>query len=436
MYQQRPALDVPDGLPHGMYLGRVKDLDRAIARFGAPFAAELCEHTLLGDEPAYRAMLDFRDKSKNASWRLFEKALEHGIDAIDDPSPALAGLFAELDRIPDWVDFDQLYRGSIAFWRAGPLVPMVLSWATIGAGFSMYSSTRPVLFSGRLADPGRTGPRLEESFRYVVSAHKPGGMGRFAPGFRLTAKVRMIHSTVRYTLSRSDAWDWPAWGIPINNLDAMNTQAGQFGWILVRALQRCGVRFSDREIEDIFALARYVGYVIGVPEEILHTDPEDALRKHTFHKMIEQPPDQACRDVINSIIAYTAESPPGDYEVLPGPVAKFMTVDRRKKLAYGFLDDWLDDDVLEHLHFERTSWRHLPKVVRGAVFAYESVARRLPHDDERITLSSIDGLETAIQMADTAREVELANPDTLSADIAANKGEVRQMERTIAVVSS
>lgn len=275
----RGDLDVPAGLPRGIDLGRIDNKEKAIAMYGRDTVERLADHALLADDYAYQAMLDFKDKSNNASWRTFDRALEHGIDAIDDPTPGLAALFAQLDRVPEWVDFDQLYRGAVAFWRAGPVVPPVLAWGAIGGGFSMYSSTRPVLFSGRLRHTDHVGTRLIESFRYVVAAYTPGGMRRFEEGFRLTAKVRMIHAAVRHSLSHSNHWDWADWGIPINNLDSMVTQAGQFGVKFTDAVQSFGIRFSDRELEDIFALSRYVGYVIGVPEEILHTDYADARRK-------------------------------------------------------------------------------------------------------------------------------------------------------------
>ncbi|HKS44356.1 MAG TPA: hypothetical protein VJT49_04415 [Amycolatopsis sp.] len=64
----------------------------------------------------------------------------------------------------------------------------------------------------------------------------------------------MTHTAVRHALSRSDAWDWRAWGVPINNLDAMHTQAGHLGVGFIDPVQKSGIRFSDREIEDIMAL--------------------------------------------------------------------------------------------------------------------------------------------------------------------------------------
>ncbi|MDV7243655.1 MULTISPECIES: oxygenase MpaB family protein [Rhodococcus] len=416
------ALDVPEGLPRGIDLGRINNRDRAIAMYGREFAEKLTDHALLADDAAYRAMRDFRDKSTGANWRTFDTALEHGIDALDDPPAGMVELFRQLDHIPDWVDFDQLYRGAVAFWRAGPIVPPILAWATIAGGFSMYSATRPVLFSGRLRKADHVGTRLVESFRYVVAAYTPGGMGRFEEGFRLTAKVRMIHAAVRHGLSRSDAWDWENWGIPINNLDSMVTQAGQFGVKFLDAVHSSGIRFTDREIEDIFALSRYVGWVIGVPEDILHTDYDDARKKTDFHTLVEQPADDLCRDVVHSVIKFSVENPPGDVEVLPAPVAKFMTTDRRLKLAYGMLSTWLPASVIKDLHIEPTPWRFVLPAVKPLLTLSNRVGRILPHDDEAATFRILKQFNAAIAVPESEKAKAVANPDEVGADAAANKG--------------
>lgn len=415
-------LDVPSGLPRGIDLGRIANRDKAIAMYGREFVTTLTDHALLADDYAYRAMLEFKDKSNASNWRTFDVALEQGIDAVDEPGPAMVDFFGQLDRVPEWVDHDQLYRGAVAFWRAGPIVPPILAWATIAGGFSMFSATRPVLFSGRLRKPDKVGTRLIESFRYVVAAYTPGGMNRFEEGFRLTAKVRMIHAAVRHSLNQSDAWDWENWGIPINNLDSMETQAGQFGVKFVDAVQSSGVRFSDRELEDIFALSRYVGYVIGVPEEILHTDPDDARKKSDLHTLIEQPPDQLCRDVVHSVIKYSVENPPGDVEVLPAPIAKFMTTERRLSLAYGMLHSWIPADVMEALEAERTPWRAVLPTIRPLLAATDRIGRLLPHDDEKKAFAMLRQFNDAIAIPESEKARAVAVPDEVHADIAANKG--------------
>ncbi|MBC2637708.1 MULTISPECIES: oxygenase MpaB family protein [unclassified Rhodococcus (in: high G+C Gram-positive bacteria)] len=418
------SLDVPEGLPRGIDLDRINNRQEAISRFGRDYTERLTDHALLGDDHAYRAFLDFKDKSKNANWGMFEQALDHGIDSLDNPSDGLVGLFRQLDHIPEWVDFDQLYRGAVAYWRVGSVAGMVLSYSSIGAGFSMYSSTRPVLFSGRLKDPSAVGGRLTESFRYVVAAHTPGGMRRDQDGFRLTAKVRMIHAAVRHTLSHSPHWDWQSWGLPISNLDSMNTQAGQFGTQFVDGVRASGIRISDREEEDIFALCRYVGWVIGVPEAVLHTNVDDARMKVKFHKLIELPADDLCRDVVKTIIEYSTEKPPGDVEILPGPVAKFMTTERRRRLAWGLIRNWQPEYVSEMLDVERTPWRFALPTARPFISVMDKVGRILPHNDEAKAFKTLSVFNSAIELPGTSRKEEVANPDTLTADIAANKGKV------------
>ena len=51
--------------------------------------------------------------------RMFQRALDHGIDSVDEPPDSLVRLFAQLDHRPPWVDDDQLRRGSIAYFREG-----------------------------------------------------------------------------------------------------------------------------------------------------------------------------------------------------------------------------------------------------------------------------------------------------------------------------
>lgn len=422
-------LDVPSGLPAGIDLGRINNRDKAIAMFGRDYVTKLTDHALLGDDVAYRVMHDIRDKSTSTTMKTVHQALDHGIDSVDEPSEALAALFRDLDHVPDWVDFDQLYRGAVAFWRGGPIVPPILAWSSIATGFSMYSSTRPVLFSGRLQADDRVGDRLIESFRYIVAAYEPGGMHRYSDGFRLTAKVRMIHAAVRNALSRSDSWDWAAWGVPINNLDSMHTQAGQFGVGFIDPVQKSGVRFSDREIEDIMALSRYVGWVIGVPSDILHTDYEDARRKAQLHKLIEQPADDMCRKTVHSVIRFSVEHPPGDVEVLPGPVAKFMTTERRLKLAYGLLSGWQPKYIMDMLHIDKTAWNYTLPAIRPLLKAYDRITRILPHDDEKAAFTLLKQFNDAIVIPDGKRDKEVADPESVGDDIASNRGGMPKVVR-------
>lgn len=379
------------------------------------------DHCLLADEVAYVAFKGFRDKEQNTGWRLFEQALERGIDTVDDPAPSLIALFGELDRVPGWVDFDQLRRGAVAFWRAGPLVAMVLAYSVVAVGFTGYAASRPVLFSGRMTTRDQVGQRLLESFRFIARAYTPGGMSRFEEGFKLTARVRMIHATVRHALSRSPEWDWADWGIPINNFDAIDTQCGQFGVEVVDSLAKSGVKLSAREREDVFALTRYVGFVIGVPEDVLHTDEADARTKHALHALLETPADDYCRRIVKGVIDYGCEESLGGYDVLPPALARFMTVERRKRLSYGLLTAWQPPSIVEQLGIVPDRWRHVLPAVRPLVRAHDRITRLRPQRDEARGRKVLNEFDKAIVLREHETHA-LAEPEQLGADVRAGLG--------------
>ena len=85
-------------------------------------------------------------------------------------------------------------------------------------------------------------------------------MDRFRDGFKLTAHVRLLHAMVRKQCSRNEHWDWDDWGMPLCHTDGMFSISFTFAEAMVEPLRKVGVRFSDQEIEDIYALWRYIGW--------------------------------------------------------------------------------------------------------------------------------------------------------------------------------
>ncbi len=52
------------------------------------------------------------------------------------------------------------------------------------------------------------------------------------------------------------------------------------------------------------------------------------------------------------------------------------------------------------------------------------MARKLPHDDEAKAFKTLRQFTTAIATPEGGKSAEVADPDTLTKDIAANKGKV------------
>ena len=413
--------DVPEDVVPGHALGRIRNLAEAYRQYPKALVDELTSQCLQADEIAYSAYLEFKDPDRNSSWKLFDQALEHGIDSIDAPGPALKRLFEDLDRRPDWVKEEQLRRGAVALWRSGGLVPIVFAYSTVAAGFIEPSGSRPVLFSGRLMTKERLGQRLLESFRFIANAYTPGGMDRFAQGFKLTVRVRMMHAAVRYAVGRTPTWRWNEWGVPINNFDSMNTQAGQFSIQVIDSLAKAGIRLSKHERTDVFALTRYVGYVIGVPENLLHVDEADARQKNGLHSLLESPADDGCRAIVNGIIDYSCEESLGGYDVLPPALSRLMTVERRKKLARGLICFW-QPRFIDQLQYKKDAWRFALSIVRPFLWLNDRLTRLTAHKDPERAAKVLSEFNQAIAIAKGERA--LADPEEVSSDIRTNADQI------------
>lgn len=205
---------------------------------------------------------------------LLDQALEHGIDTIDQPPPALVALFAQLDHEPIWLDRDKLRLACQVSRRVGHWGELSLRNLSLMGGYLGAAAAKPLVFTGQLEQ--MTPRRLVETGKFWIDVTTVGGLERFAEGFKSAVRVRVMHAHVRAMLLRSGKWD-PAWGRPLNQADSMATLL-EFSTIFLVGLRALGFLFTKREREAIVHLWRYVGYVMGVDERILPTCEDDANR--------------------------------------------------------------------------------------------------------------------------------------------------------------
>ena len=77
-------------------------------------------------------------------------------------------------------------------------------------------------------------------------------------------------------LARPD-WRVEQWGIPINQSDTLGTNL-LFSIGFIEGSKQWGLRFTHREVDAIIHLWRYIGYLIGIHEDLLPVDEESAQR--------------------------------------------------------------------------------------------------------------------------------------------------------------
>ena len=180
---------------------------------------------------------------------------------------------------------------------------------------------------------------------------------------------------------------------PICRADQTYSLTFAFSTVMMDAFTKLGVRYSDREIEDIYALWRYIGCVMGVDPAAPPLSTAYCVSFNERWRAVDPGPDDKCRALIHSLIELaTPEDPTGgpSMDVFPALVTKLMPPLRLRAFMYGLVRFLLGDESGDAVHAPDTAWKHAGHVIRPAIGAWE-LRRRLPGaDDEKVARATID----------------------------------------------
>lgn len=207
--------------------------------------------------------------------RLFERALAEGIDALEEPPAELVALFRDAEATPYWVDPDRLDRGARAITRTGLLGLFPLGDMSLMGGYLAARATKALVGTGQIEHMATR--RLVETATWWIDVTTPGALERGKKGYASALRVRLVHAHVRAAMNGREDWDYAAWDRPINQVQTTGTLL-LFSLVFVFGTQLLGVRYTERERADILHLWRYVGWLMGIDEELLPADAGDAWR--------------------------------------------------------------------------------------------------------------------------------------------------------------
>lgn len=374
---------------------------------------ELDKNILTTDTLADAVIDSFARLHKGAGWTMVDDALKNGIDAVENPTPELIALFKQIDHVPEWVDWEQLERGAISFWRPGFLTGLAMLGASLVSSYRSGAAVVPLVITGRLVE--RAEKRKMETSRWALRASAPGMMHRYEEGFAYTVRVRLIHTFVRRKLAKMPEWDYDAWGAPINLTDMSYGISAEFTTIPMQALAKLGINYSAQERADMYALWRYIGYVVGVPESLLPTSEEDALERLAIREITDTPPDENSQELAKALI----ETGGDDVDDLPRIMKLFITQKRMVSFLYGQARYFAGDELADQFAMPDTKWKYVMRAFKPIVGYYEK--RRFKKgvtDRERAT----QFIQLAWDMLDEkGAEKSIATEDSLTPDIAKNR---------------
>ncbi|WP_438022929.1 oxygenase MpaB family protein [Sorangium sp. So ce233] len=283
---------------------RFQDTAEARRRFGdqldrlAPF--------LLRVDPVADAVVDaFASMPSGQGFRLLEAALARGIDAVPDAPAELRALFAAVDHVPLWVDWEAVNRGGTAFLRTGMLGGILLAMQALILGYASPGGNKPLVFSGRLREQAPR--RLGETSRFVHAVSLAGGMRRSGEGFAITVKVRIMHAQVRRLIRASGRWKTELWGEPINQHDMVAT-ALLFSVAVLDGFDKLGYHIPPAQKEDLVHLWRYVAHVIGVELELIPGSYAEARRLADMIFATQGAPDNDSRLLVSALLSHGIDS--------------------------------------------------------------------------------------------------------------------------------
>ncbi len=329
-----------------------------------------------GDSLADAFAADMVEMGRGHGMRMFRAAIEGGISSGDSPPDSLVALFAELDAVPPWVDFDQLDRAGDHLARNSLQLGLVLAAASLMVGYTNPAAAYPLILTGRLVD--NAGMRNLEVGDWLREVTTHGGMRRAGLGFERTVRVRVIHAMVRRHVASRPEWDPAVLGTPISQPYMAHTLS-EFGSIALSGMDLLGARYTADELADIYALWRYVGHLSGVSKALLPADEVDQRRIQELYQLTRPAIDDDSRALVAGLVHNYLV--PEVAELLPArmPAARSVATTYVNGLIRAVVGDTLADE----LGIEESRFKHVVPALGHLTAAAYGGRQRLPGGKSR-----------------------------------------------------
>ncbi len=259
-------------------------------------------------DPLADAVVDlFKGPGAAAVKAMVDQGLAQGVDSLDDPPAPLERFLRAVESTPYWVDHSLIDEGARAIGRTGFLGVLPLGDVALMGGYLASRATKTLLGTGNL--DALAPRRLAETGAWWGSITTPGALRLGGEGYSQAVRVRLVHAHVRAAMMRRDDWDYESWDHPVNQVQTAGTLL-LFSHIYLLAIRFLGVRYTPREEEAILHLWRYVGWLMGVDDELLPATRTDAWRLMWLLADTEFLPDDDSKRLASALVRARREMSP------------------------------------------------------------------------------------------------------------------------------
>lgn len=254
---------------------------------------------LMRGDPVADAFVTWAAEQPSGRGRqVFERVVEHGLEAVPDAPECLVRWFAPLQCEPRWLNPDALRLACRTAHRVGSAGGTILSAMALMGGYRSSAAVKPLAMTGAL--DRMVVRRIGETSRFVLDVYGSETLPRFSSGFKSACRVRLMHAMVRRSLTRRADWDTRAWGVPINQSDMAGTNL-EFSATYLTGLTLLGFRFTRDERQAIMHLWRYVSGIMGVDDALLAKDYRQGLRQMYIHALTNPTADEDSRALARAL---------------------------------------------------------------------------------------------------------------------------------------
>lgn len=271
--------------------------------------------------------------------RLFQNSGFHrGI--FEDLGKELSGhldtYFEKTHALPDWADPSKIRSGEKIFSLYGPEIFMLLNVSSLPLCYTCANGALVLYKTGRLVvhnqDIDPLARRLMETAQMVVNVLAEGGLSKNGAGIVTLQKVRLIHASIRYYLTKGPKASWNAdeHGKPINQEDLAGTLMS-FGPVILNGLRNLGIQLTDEQECDYMHCWKVVGHLMGISPELLPDTFDEGFELATKILEHQAAPSEAGGALTSSCIKFIGSLIPGNsFDQVPDYFMEFFLRDFSK----------------------------------------------------------------------------------------------------------
>lgn len=355
--------------------GRAKD------KFG-DLADRYLYFTEIGDPLADALVAELAEIPNGGGHRMLTQAIEEGLSAVQNPTPALTAFFLEVERVPFWVDWDLMRQGSDTFFLNAYLLLMSFVGHVLPVGFCT-NINKPFLITGRLTTMGAN--RLRANNRQLVESFMPDGLRRFGDGYKLSLRVRIVHAQVRQLLKKSPDWNREAWGLPLSSSQMAYAYAA-FSAVLFNTAKSLGADTTPEGEAGFMAVWRYQAFLMGIPGEFLVDTVAAGLKIQQVGWSVEPGIDDNARLIVHAMVHASpivagVEDPEERHNL--------------SQLMYNVSRGLVGDQIADELNFPKFKNQITPANIKLRSKTKQFFAKLTPHGEDKIRFENMQALLTA-----------------------------------------